>query len=264
MLRQLTLRPVKLQAPPLVPPLLAPLIHAAAKGQDLIPVLMSIVRTLGFDNYTHGVSLSTHPKAESHSFVFTTLPAEWITLYDQKSYIEVDPRIEVAIRSGLPFVWDRKSLHGKSIAVDAFLVDAAVYGLCSGISLGIRDVNGRAGFVALTSPKRTLSAKQRIQIAIQMTDILALGQYFHELIVLAILEQRLPPVARGTQLSKREHQCLGMAANGLTSSEIAMKLGIAERTAEFHFSNIITKLNVLNRKEAVARGVARGIIHLES
>src|SRR5947208_955640 len=121
MLRELKLRPVKLEAPPLVPPLLAPLIDAAASGDDLVSVLMSIVRTLGFDNYTHGVSLSTHPNADSHSFVFTTLPVEWIALYDQKSYIEVDPRIEVAIRSGLPFVWDQKSLVGKSMAVDAFL-----------------------------------------------------------------------------------------------------------------------------------------------
>lgn len=264
MLRQLALRPLKVSIPSVVPPLIAPLIQAAVRGEYLTAPLMSIVNALGFDNYTHGISLSTHPNAESHSYVFTTLPAEWIAIYDQKSYIEVDPRIEAGIRSTLPFVWDQKSLRGKSSRIDEFVVDATKYGLSSGVSLGIRDTHGRGGFAALTSSKRTLALAERNHISLHTSDIIALAQYFHELVVLAILDQNIPPLARGKALSKRERQCLVMAANGLTSNEIGLKLGITERTADFHFCNIITKLNVLNRKEAVARAVSLGIIHLES
>ena len=57
-----------------------------------------------------------------------------------------------------------------------------------------------------------------------------------------------------------ELQCLALAANGMTSSDIGIKLGITERTANFHFRNIIGKLGVLNRQEAIAVGIARGIV----
>jgi DNA-binding CsgD family transcriptional regulator len=61
-------------------------------------------------------------------------------------------------------------------------------------------------------------------------------------------------------LSPREAQCLEMAANGMTSADIAIKLGIKPRTANFHFGRIVNKLGVLNRKEAIAMGIARGLI----
>ena len=44
---------------------------------------------------------------------------------------------------------------------------------------------------------------------------------------------------------------------------MVVKLGLAERTANFHFSNIISKLGVLNRGEAIATAVNRGLIRLE-
>ena len=50
----------------------------------------------------------------------------------------------------------------------------------------------------------------------------------------------------------------------MTSVDIALKLGIKPRTANFHFGNIVDKLGVLNRKEAIAMGIARGLIRTES
>jgi DNA-binding CsgD family transcriptional regulator len=46
----------------------------------------------------------------------------------------------------------------------------------------------------------------------------------------------------------------------MSSVEIGNKLGISARTANFHFSNIISKLDVLNRHEAIAQGIARNLI----
>ena len=42
--------------------------------------------------------------------------------------------------------------------------------------------------------------------------------------------------------------------------DIALKLGIKPRTANFHFGKIVSKLGVLNRKEAIAMGIARGLV----
>ena len=264
MLRQLTLRPVRIPPPSVVPPLIRPLVVAASDGADLTPVLLRITNELGFDSFMHGVSLSMHPNAESHSFVFTTLPMQWVAMYDQRSYIEIDPRVQFGLESMLPYIWDRESLQGRSPALDDFLTNAAQYGVSSGVSISIRDAHSRGGITALSSAKPLLDASARKCIEDRISDIIALGCYFHELVIMAILELHLPPLSRGSPLSPRERQCLAMAARGLTSLDIAGKLGISERTANFHFTNINTKLNALNRKEAVARAVAQGIIHLES
>ena len=53
-------------------------------------------------------------------------------------------------------------------------------------------------------------------------------------------------------LTSRETDCLVLAAEGLSNKHIASKLGITERTAKFHFENILRKLQVSSRGEAVA------------
>lgn len=263
MLKSLVLRAFTMKPPGVVPAFLRPLVDAAATGSDLSPIILETTRSLGFDNFMHGVSLTVHPNSESHSFVFTTLPLEWVALYDQKAYLEVDPRIQYGIDSSLPYIWDQYSAQGKSPGTKAFLADAARYGVASGVSVSLRDAHGRGGITALSSARPILDKRERENIAERIGDIIAFGQYFHELVVMVILEQKLPPMFRGAPLSPRERQCLTMAANGLTSVDIGNKLGISERTANFHFSNIISKLGVLNRKEAVGRAISQGLIRLE-
>lgn len=54
-------------------------------------------------------------------------------------------------------------------------------------------------------------------------------------------------------LSGRELECLNLSARGQTSADIGLKLGITTRTVNFHFSNILRKLNAMNRQEAIAK-----------
>ena len=55
-----------------------------------------------------------------------------------------------------------------------------------------------------------------------------------------------------TRLSNRERQCLTLAARGMTSADIGLKLDISARTVSFHLSNVIQKLGALNRYEAIS------------
>lgn len=54
-------------------------------------------------------------------------------------------------------------------------------------------------------------------------------------------------------LTSRETQVAGLVARGLRSKEIARLLGIAPKTADFHVSNILKKLNCRNRRELARR-----------
>ncbi len=61
-------------------------------------------------------------------------------------------------------------------------------------------------------------------------------------------------------LTRRELDVLEALANGLSNSEIASKLFLAEQTVKYHLSNIYKKLGAKNRTEAVRLAVRSGLV----
>ena len=60
--------------------------------------------------------------------------------------------------------------------------------------------------------------------------------------------------------SRREHEVLTLAADGLTNKEIAYRLGISERTVQFHINSIFNKTATNSRTEVVALALKNGWI----
>jgi len=67
-------------------------------------------------------------------------------------------------------------------------------------------------------------------------------------------------VATKTELCDREIEILRLAAEGMTSKEIASALNISGLTVNSHFSNIFRKLDVKSRIEAVMVALRKGWI----
>ena len=63
-------------------------------------------------------------------------------------------------------------------------------------------------------------------------------------------------------LTARELQVLIEIAKGLANKQIGATLGITEYTVKDHLKNILAKLRVADRTEAVSVSIQRGIIHL--
>lgn len=64
------------------------------------------------------------------------------------------------------------------------------------------------------------------------------------------------------ELTPRELEVLHQLAKGLANKEIADVLNISEYTVKDHLKNILSKLRVADRTEAVTAALQRGIIHL--
>ena len=60
-------------------------------------------------------------------------------------------------------------------------------------------------------------------------------------------------------LTAREQEVLQLVAEGLTNKEIATSLFLSEHTVSFHVKNILAKLHVRNRAQAVAYAVRTGL-----
>ncbi len=61
-----------------------------------------------------------------------------------------------------------------------------------------------------------------------------------------------PPSEPSSNLTEKEHQVLALMIQGLSNTEIARQLGVSPSTIKTHVSNILFKLGVESRVEAVA------------
>ena len=68
------------------------------------------------------------------------------------------------------------------------------------------------------------------------------------------------PLAESRQLTRREREVLKLLARGLSNRAIGRQLYISETTAKFHVGNIIRKLQVTRRAEAVYVASKEGVI----
>jgi NarL family two-component system response regulator LiaR len=64
----------------------------------------------------------------------------------------------------------------------------------------------------------------------------------------------------GADLSARELEVLGLLTLGLSNGQIAIRLSISRNTVRHHVQNILGKLGVANRTEAVALALQHGLI----
>ncbi|MBK5107919.1 MAG: response regulator transcription factor [Anaerolineales bacterium] len=76
----------------------------------------------------------------------------------------------------------------------------------------------------------------------------------------ALVASTAEEIPKGEILTPREREILVMLTEGKTNKEIANQLSLSEGTVRFHVSNILSKMGVNNRTEAVSLAFQQGLI----
>jgi NarL family two-component system response regulator LiaR len=139
-----------------------------------------------------------------------------------------------AIRRELPEV--------EVVALTSVLEDASVFGAIRAGAIGylLKDTEAEELCRAIKS-----AAAGQVQLSPQVA-----ARLMHEV--------RLPESPEA--LTHREIEVLRLLAHGLANKEIALELGIGEKTVKTHVSNILSKLGVLSRTQAALHAVQIGLV----
>jgi two-component system, NarL family, response regulator LiaR len=76
----------------------------------------------------------------------------------------------------------------------------------------------------------------------------------------ALVETANQPPMPGLDLTEREREVLALMIEGLNNTQIAGRLTVSPSTIKSHVSNILSKLGVASRTEAVTLALRRGIL----
>jgi two-component system, NarL family, response regulator LiaR len=75
-----------------------------------------------------------------------------------------------------------------------------------------------------------------------------------------LIQKVSEPAQPGIDMTGREKEILALMVEGLSNGKIAERLTINQSTVKFHVSNILGKLGVASRTEAVAMAVKRRLV----
>jgi DNA-binding CsgD family transcriptional regulator len=169
--------------------------------------------------------------------------------------------LEVALPLG-----HRESLSATFEGVAGMLVAAGPRAMADGVRLlgaasRLRDHDfGAAGEMALVKSHRALGEPLHASLlaegrSLPLAEAAALARA-------AVAEPHFGPAHEPTalaRLSRREREVVQLLARGSSNRQVADALVIAERTAEMHVSNVLSKLGLTSRAQVAVWAVAHGV-----
>ena len=234
-----------------------------ARSRTVQEALTFSAAGLGFDTFVFGiVANDRRPDAESRSYVITDQADSWVCMYDERAFLELDPRVELAGEPGYSF-WEARQFE-KNPRHKAFLKESGANGIQSGLVIGLctRDPPSYAmlSFNRSAPTLQRWSAEQRLLIAGQAS---MLGKVLSRAVRRFLNEQELLFPAPLMKLNFRERDILTLAAAGKTSKEIAAAVGVAKITIDMHVGAILSKMGAMNRNQAIAKAIANKLIEVD-
>jgi len=224
-------------------------IQAAPTLVKLLEIVEKNIQSLGFDYFSYGHRSHT-PVATPKLELINNYPSAWSEQYQKESYFEQDPTILHALKTTAPLVWAEDTFAQSTKLKE----DAASYGIEYGWSQATRSTSG-VSMLTLVRPSTPLSS---MEIKSNTANLMWFTQTLNDALEKFISES--PLLAPEVSLTNREAEVIRWTADGKTSYEISVILGIAERTVNFHLNNVMVKLNSHNKISATVKAIVLSLI----
>ena len=119
---------------------------------------------------------------------------------------------------------------------------------------------GASGFLLKDAPAEELAAAIRVVAAGESLLAPGVTRRVIDAFVRRAAPSSRPPDPRLDQLTPREVEVLGLLARGLSNLDIAERLFISEGTTKTHVSNVLMKLGLRDRVQAVVYAYEHGLV----
>lgn len=198
---------------------------------------------LGFEYCAYGLRMP-FPVSNPKTMLLNNYTEAWKARYASQNYLAVDPTVSNATRSTAPVVWS-DSLFAST---NDFWQDARSHGLHAGLAQSAFDARGAVGMLTLARSNEDISAREMEHVALRLAWLV---QAVHEQGVRMLSPQLQPQ--QDIALTSREIEVLRWTADGKTSGEVGQIMAISERTVNFHITNVLAKLGVVNKTAGVVK-----------
>ena len=202
--------------------------------------LTELAGELGFEYYAY---LNLQPVG---TFAVSNYPPEWQDRYLSKSFIEIDPVVLFARSTMKAFTWSSENTRkAKSRRVRQFYLDAAGFGIRSGITIPVATAFRRTAMLTIASNKPSLSLNRDIDPVAAATAVAQL----HVRVEQAEMEFTAKPSIR---MTAKQALMLKWSSEGKSMREIATIENMTYANVNFHMNNARKKLNAVTQAQATA------------
>lgn len=227
----------------------------AADAASYKKTLLQLTAELGFERMNATLRLGDAAGRKVANAIVDNTPdsIKGITL-DPAAALR-DPCFLRQMKSPLPFVYDQQ-FYIDGDAGDMWDVFSP-FGYKTGISLSLH-LPGNKHFLLSLDRHDPMSRDGEV-VARQLADAHLMAVYANAAADRIFnLERR--PAPRAPRLTPREVEALRWCMAGKSSWEIGQILALSENTVNFHVKNAVRKLDAVNRRDAVVKGMALGIL----
>lgn len=225
------------------------LCRGGAPAGELAMAFQRTLQAFGFRFFSccSHVDLLRPPRG---AVVLHNYPAEWVRAFSELDFYYVDPVFHYANRSLTPFFWDAKEFRAELTAPQLEIMEEARrFGIEHGYTVPIHAPRSLGAFRASCSvvPDSGEVAPESY-VAVQL-----MACYMHA--ALSAEAETKPGACAQRGLTRRERQCLELAAQGKSDWVAGRILGISERTVHNHIEHAKRRLGVATRVQAIVHAL---------
>lgn len=195
--------------------------------------------------------VGTKPRDQLSHVLLNRWPPEWLKRYASCGYVFRDPAFARIKSDPRPFFWNELDACVLDDPMARRVMDeGSEFGLNEGFTASLITLEGQPVVWSLGGP--------HIEIGPSTSAMLTLVASFATARAIVLNQESQPD--KPIVLSPREREALQWASEGKGDWEIGEVMNISEHGADKHMRSVRTKLGVINRTQAVAEAIRRGLI----